>query len=101
MKNPEHFLKAHIPKMKSSKQYITGHKMFGKKKGTHGTDLKIGMKFRESGSMHKGTMHTPKTGDIGPSVEEFENMISGVSKKKKSFAGSGKSMGKLFGKMKD
>ncbi len=58
-----------------SKQHIMAMKMFGSKKGMHGKDLKIGKKFRKSG---KGIMHGATSGDngsIGPSVEEFDDMM--------------------------
>lgn len=78
-------------KERQSKQAIMGKAMFGSKRGMHGKDLQIGKKFKKMG---KGIMHGATSGDsgsIGPSVEEFDDMLSkagttsNIGKKKKMF----------------
>ena len=62
-------------KERLSKQHIMGKAMFGNKTGRHGKDLQIGKKFRRKG---KGIMHgstSSQHGSIGPSVEEFDDMM--------------------------
>lgn len=77
------------PPEKSSKQAIIAKKMFGNRKGKHGMDLQIGKKFKKKG---KGIMHgAVKTEGVGPSAEEFDDMMTntvkeprGIKKVKKS-----------------
>jgi hypothetical protein len=67
-------------KERMSKQQIMGKAMFGSKFGSHGKDLKVGKKFKKVG---KGIMKGATSGDtgsIGPSVEEFDDMLSKASK---------------------
>ena len=62
-----------------------GKRMFDSKMGKHGEDFKVGSKmFRKKGKgvMHGSTSAEPHKG-IGPSVEEFDDMMSQVSDKKK------------------
>jgi hypothetical protein len=61
---------------RKSKQHMVEKKMFGNKIGKHGKDFQIGKKFRKVG---KGIMKSPgdmKSGDISPSVEEFDDMLN-------------------------
>lgn len=77
-------------KERLSKSHIMAHRMFGSRMGKHGEDFKVGSKmFRKKG---KGVMHGSTSGEphkgIGPSVEEFDDMMmnsgDGMKKKKKS-----------------
>ena len=78
-------------KERLSKQAMMGKKMFGSRFGSHGKDLQIGKKFKKKG---KGVIHGAtsgeKSGGIGPSVEEFDDMMDKASKspsmKKKGFS---------------
>ena len=78
-------------KERLSKAHIMGNRMFGSRKGMHGKDFKVGSKmFRKSG---KGIMHGSTSGEphkgIGPSTEEFDDMVmnSGEGmKRKKGFS---------------
>jgi hypothetical protein len=74
-------------KERVSKQQIMGHKMFGGKRGKHGEDFKVGSKmFRKKGKDvgKKGAISSTPHGGISPSVEEFDDMLSGDKKKKKT-----------------
>ena len=79
----------HNTKERLSKQHIMGNKMFGSKRGKHGQDFKIGKMFKKQG---KGIMHGSTSGEphkgIGPSAEEFDDMMTNTAegKKKKGFS---------------
>ena len=76
-------------KERISKQQIMGSRMFGSRRGSHGKDLQIGKLFRKKG---KGVVKSMKGLDsrgIGPSVEEFDDMLNsagGKNKKKSMFS---------------
>jgi|SRR5579863_1965194 len=76
-------------KLRLSKQHIMSNKMFGSKMGKHGKDFKIGKMFKKKGKgiMKGSTTAEPHKG-IGPSVEEFDDMMGNASKslKKKGFS---------------
>ena len=67
-------------KERLSKQHIMGNRMFGSRKGMHGKDFMIGKKFKKVG---KGVMHGSTSGEshkgIGPSAEEFDDMMMNSS----------------------
>jgi hypothetical protein len=72
-------------KMRVSKQHLVEHKMFGSKRGMHGTSLKIGKKFRKSGkgimkgATSGGSVSENLKGGINPSIEQFDEMMKSVS----------------------
>ncbi len=67
-----------------SKQSMMSHRMFGSKRGSHGKDFKVGSKmFRKKGKGVLKSMGDIKSGGISPSVEEFDDMLGGQSKKSK------------------
>ena len=79
-----------------SKQHLTEHKMFGSKRGRSGKDFKIGKKFK-LGSFGRKAPKSPKPGknmeygnssSISPSTEEFDRMMSSISKGSNSFKGN-------------
>ena len=76
-------------KERLSKAHIMGNRMFGSKRGSHGQDFKIGKMFKKKG---KGIMHGSTSGEphkgIGPSAEEFDDMMTNTAegKKKKGFS---------------
>lgn len=72
-----------------SKQHIMGKAMFGNKFGKHGKDFGIGKKFKKEGKGIIKSMKPSSGGSIGPSVEEFDDMLSkqtGTKKKKNIFS---------------
>lgn len=78
-----------------SKQDIMGKRMFGAKKGEHGKDLKIGKMFKKKGKDTGKTSMAGMSNDngsIGPSVEEFEDMMDKVSSTRNTPNGKKKSM---------
>jgi len=76
----------HTPE-RTSKQDLHAKRMFGNKDGKHGKDFKIGSKmFRKKGKDvgRKSAISSTPHGGISPSVEEFDDMLSGDKKKKKT-----------------
>jgi hypothetical protein len=87
-------------KTRISKQHLVEHKMFGSKRGKHGLDLKIGKKFKKQGKgvmkgeTSGGSSTADMQGGINPSVEEFDKMMSSISKGSKKKNGFSR---KMFG----
>lgn len=54
--------------------------MFGKKRGMHGKDFKIGKKFKKSGKgIMKGSFGAEmKSSSISPSVDEFDEFMNNI-----------------------
>lgn len=62
-----------------TKTDMVSKKMFGSRFGKHGKDFQIGKKFRKKGKGVGKSIGDMKSSSIGPSVDEFDDMMKKAS----------------------